>query len=100
MDRRRGLCHRIGNSAIGAAHILVKDGALPAMGFLAVFFAFVTVVVGGVGSIVGAALGGLLLGMVESIGMWKIPSEWQHTIAFLVLFVVLLWRPTGLFKGN
>lgn len=87
-------------SAIPAAHILVRDGALPGMGFLAVFYAFVSVVVGGVGSIWGAAIGGVLLGMVESIGMWKFPSEWQSTIAFLVLFGVILWRPTGLFRGT
>lgn len=86
-------------SAVPAAHILVKDGALPGMGFLAVFYAFVSVVVGGVGSIWGAALGGILIGMVESAGMWKIPSEWQSTIAFLVLFVVIMWRPTGLLRG-
>jgi len=86
-------------SAIPAAHILARDGALPGMGFLAVFYAFVSVVVGGVGSIWGAALGGILIGMVESAGMWKIPSEWQSTIAFVVLFAVILWRPTGLLKG-
>jgi len=86
-------------SAIAAAHILVRDGALPGMGFLAVFYAFVCVVVGGVGSIWGAALGGILVGMVESAGMWKIPTEWQSTIAFVVLFAVILWRPTGLLKG-
>lgn len=87
-------------SAVPAAHILVRDGALPGMGFLAVFYAFVCVVVGGVGSLWGAALGGVLIGMVESAGMWKIPSEWQSTIAFVVLFAVILWRPTGLLKGT
>jgi branched-chain amino acid transport system permease protein len=86
-------------SAVPAAHILVRDGASPGMGFLAVFYAFVSVVVGGVGSIWGAVLGGFLIGMVESAGMWKIPSEWQSTIAFLVLFAVVLWRPTGLLRG-
>lgn len=87
-------------SALPAAHILAKEGASPGIGFLAVFYAFITVVVGGVGSIWGAALGGLLLGLVESLGMWELPTEWQSTIAFVVLFVVLLWRPTGLFRGN
>jgi branched-chain amino acid transport system permease protein len=87
-------------SAIPAAHVLVRDGALPGMGFLAVFYAFVAVVVGGVGSIWGAALGGILVGMIESLGMWQIPSEWQSTIAFLVLFVVILCRPTGLFRAS
>jgi branched-chain amino acid transport system permease protein len=65
-----------------------------------VFYAFVAVVVGGVGSIWGAALGGILVGMIESLGMWQIPSEWQSTIAFLVLFVVILCRPTGLFRAS
>lgn len=86
-------------SAIPAAHILAKEGASPGLGFLAVFYAFIAVVVGGVGSIWGAAIGGLLLGIVESMGMWKLPTEWQSTVAFVVLFVVLLWRPTGLFRG-
>jgi branched-chain amino acid transport system permease protein len=86
-------------SAIPAAHILAKEGASPGLGFLAVFYAFIAVVVGGVGSIWGAAIGGLLLGLVESMGMWKLPTEWQSTVAFMVLFVVLLWRPTGLFRG-
>lgn len=87
-------------SAIPAAHILAKEGATAGIGFLAVFYAFIAVVVGGVGSVWGAAFGGLLLGLVESTGMWKLPTEWQSTVAFMVLFVVLLWRPTGLFQGN
>lgn len=87
-------------SAIGAANILVRDGASTHIGFFAVFYAFISVVVGGVGSVWGAAIGGLLLGLVESAGMWKLPTEWQSTIAFMVLFVVMLWRPTGLLRGN
>lgn len=87
-------------SAVPAVLILLRDGALPNMGFIAVFVAFLAVVVGGVGSILGAVLGGFLLGMVENVGMWQIPTEWQSTIAFIVLFVVLLVRPQGLFKGT
>jgi branched-chain amino acid transport system permease protein len=87
-------------SALGAANILVREGASTHIGFFAVFYAFIAVVVGGVGSVWGAAIGGLLLGLVESTGMWKLPTEWQSTIAFMVLFVVMLWRPTGLLRGN
>lgn len=87
-------------AAIPAALILVKDGATTSMGFNAVFIAFVAVIVGGVGSLPGAVLGGLLVGMIESIGMMGIPTEWQSTIAFVVLFFVLVFRPTGLFKGT
>jgi branched-chain amino acid transport system permease protein len=87
-------------AAVPACLILVKDGATAHMGFIAVFMAFVAVVVGGVGSLRGAVAGGLALGLVESIGMVKIPTEWQNSIAFVVLFVVLLVRPTGLFGGR
>lgn len=87
-------------AAIPASLILVKDGATTSMGFNAVFIAFVAVIVGGVGSLPGAVLGGLLVGMIESIGMMGIPTEWQSSIAFIVLFFVLVFRPTGLFKGT
>ena len=87
-------------AAVPACLILVKDGATAHMGFIAVFMAFVAVVVGGVGSLRGAVVGGLALGLVESMGMARIPTEWQNSIAFVVLFVVLLVRPTGLFGGR
>lgn len=87
-------------SAVPACLYLLTYGALPNMGFLAVFVAFLAVVVGGVGSIKGAIIGGFLLGLVENVGMWKLPTEWQSTIAFVVLFLVLLVRPRGLFRGT
>ncbi|WP_111733093.1 branched-chain amino acid ABC transporter permease [Roseovarius amoyensis] len=88
-----------GISGIAASLILVKEGALPHMGFLAVFYAFLAAVVGGLGSLPGAVAGGLILGLVESLGVWRVSSDWQTTIAFGVLFIVLIWRPTGLWKG-
>ena len=87
-------------AAVPACLILVKDGATAHMGFAAVFMGFVAVVVGGIGSLRGAVAGGYALGLVESLGLWKIPSEWQSTIAFVVLFMVLLFRPQGLFAGR
>lgn len=89
-----------GIACLASACLLLRDGASTNVGFLSVFYAFIAVVVGGVGSIWGAIIGGLALGLVESIGMWKLPSEWQSTIAFLVLFAVILWRPTGLLRGQ
>jgi branched-chain amino acid transport system permease protein len=87
-------------SAAPAGLILIKDGATTSMGFNAVFIAFVAVVVGGVGSLPGAVLGGFVVGLIESVGMMNIPTEWQSTIAFVVLFLVLVFRPTGLFRGT
>lgn len=84
-------------SAVPAMLILLKDGASTHMGFAAVFLAFVAVVVGGVGSLKGAAAGGFLLGLVQSLGLWQIPTEWQSSIAFVVLFLMILLRPEGLF---
>jgi len=84
-------------AAVPAVLILLKEGATPHMGFIAVFMAFVAVVVGGIGSLAGAIIGGYALGIVENLGMWKIPTEWQSTIAFVLLFLILLFRPSGLF---
>jgi branched-chain amino acid transport system permease protein len=84
-------------AAVPAVLILMKDGATPYMGFIAVFMAFVAVVVGGIGSLKGAVVGGFALGMVENLGMWRIPTEWQSTISFVVLFLVLLLKPQGIF---
>jgi branched-chain amino acid transport system permease protein len=84
-------------AAVPAILILMKDGATPYMGFIAVFMAFVAVVVGGIGSLKGAVVGGFALGMVENLGMWQIPTEWQSTISFVVLFLVLLLKPQGIF---
>lgn len=84
-------------SAVPAVLILLKDGASTHMGFTAVFLAFVAVIVGGVGSLKGAAVGGFLLGLVQSLGLWQIPTEWQNSIAFVVLYLMIMLRPEGLF---
>jgi branched-chain amino acid transport system permease protein len=84
-------------SAVPAVLILAKNGASLDMGFVAVFMAFVVVIVGGIGSMQGAVIGGFALGMVEGLGMWRIPTEWQSSIAFVVLLLVVLLRPQGLF---
>jgi len=84
-------------AAVPAGLILLKEGATPYMGFTAVFMGFVAVVVGGIGSLRGAVIGGYALGIIENLGSWKIDTEWQSTIAFVVLFLVLLLKPRGLF---
>ncbi len=84
-------------SAVPASLILLKDGASTHMGFAAVFMGFVAVIVGGVGSLRGAAAGGFLVGLVESLGLWRIPTEWQDSIAFVVLYLMIMLRPEGLF---
>lgn len=86
-------------AAVASVFTMLNEGATPTMGFYPVFVAFVVAVVGGLGSIPGSIAGGYLVGLVESLGLWKIPTGWQNSIAFVLLFVVLLVRPQGLFAG-
>jgi branched-chain amino acid transport system permease protein len=68
------------------------------MGFLIGLKAFTAAVIGGIGSIPGAMLGGLILGLLESFGT-QIPgvgSEWKDVFSFVVLILVLVLKPTGL----
>ena len=68
------------------------------MGFIIGLKAFTAAVIGGIGSIPGAMLGGLVLGLLESFGT-QIPgigSEWKDVFSFSVLILVLVFKPTGL----
>ncbi len=70
------------------------------IGFQAGLKAFTAAVLGGIGNIPGAMVGGLLLGMLESLGSGYISSEWKDVFAFVILVGVLLLRPSGLLGEN
>lgn len=67
-----------------------------AMGFTGTLKAFIAAVIGGIGNLRGAFLGGLLLGVIEALAAGYISSGYRDAIAFAVLIVVLLVRPQGL----
>ena len=69
----------------------------PAMGHLVITKAFVIIILGGMGSIPGAVLGGLIIGFAESFGAYYISTDYKDIIAFLLLVVILSLRPQGLF---
>lgn len=87
----------IGSALAGVAGILVSldIDMTPTMGMNALMMGVVAVIIGGVGSIPGVALGALLLGMAQHLGVWKISSQWQDAIAFIILLIFLLFRPQG-----
>jgi branched-chain amino acid transport system permease protein len=66
------------------------------VGFLLGIKAFTAAVLGGIGNIRGALLGGLALGLIENYGASVFGTEWRDVIAFAVLVLVLMFRPTGL----
>jgi branched-chain amino acid transport system permease protein len=66
------------------------------IGFIPGIKAFTAAVLGGIGNIRGAVLGGLLLGLFENLGVACIGIQWQDVIAFLILVLFLMFRPSGI----
>ncbi len=74
----------------------IQFGVQYNMGFSPGVKAFTAAVLGGIGNVRGAMLGGLILGLVESLGVSCVESAWKDVIAFVILVLVLMLRPTGL----
>lgn len=92
------LVFAIGSGLAGLAGTLLalRDTASPTIGVQPVLAAFIAVFLGGIGSVMGAVLGGLVLGLAENMGGLLLPGHWQGVISFVVLFLVLVFRPSGL----
>jgi branched-chain amino acid transport system permease protein len=71
--------------------------AYPSMGDLASLKAFSVVILGGLGNLWGATLGGLILGVAEELGAGYVSSGYRDAVGFVIIIAVLLLRPSGLF---
>lgn len=83
-------------AAVAAIMISFDTDMAPTMGFNALVMGVIAVIVGGINSLPGAALGGLFIGLAQNLGVWQLPSKWQDTIAFVILILFLLFRPYGI----
>ncbi len=89
----------IGGGLAGAAGImagLYNNTAWWFMGFRAGLFAFTSAVLGGIGNITGAMLGGFLIGIIASFSDGYLDARWTEAWVFAILVLILLFRPTGL----
>jgi branched-chain amino acid transport system permease protein len=84
-------------AAAGVLVGLTNPKIEPLMGVLPGLKAFVAAVLGGIGNIPGAMVGGLLLGVIETLVSGYLSSTYRDAIAFVLLIVILLYKPTGLF---
>ena len=93
----------LGAALAGTAGSLISPTyyIFPQVGSAFTLKAFVITVLGGMGSIVGATLGGVLIGVAESIGGVYLGSGWKEVIVMVLFLLVLLFKPSGLFgKSN
>jgi len=88
----------IGSAIAGIAAILIglEQNLEPTMGTNLMIKGFTGAVIGGINSVPGAILGSFLLGLVENFGIWFLPSGYKDAIAFVILFIFLIFRPQGI----
>lgn len=88
----------VGSAIAGIAAILVglEQNLEPMMGTNLMIKGFTGAIIGGIGSVPGAVLGSFLLGLAENFGIWFLPSGYKDAIAFVILFIFLLFRHQGI----
>lgn len=102
-DRVISLTFGIGSALAAAAGVLVGiyyNSIDPLMGIMPGVKAFVAAVLGGIGILPGAVVGGLILGVVEALVAGFVSSTFRDAAAFAILILVLLFKPTGIFGKN
>ncbi|MGD8718666.1 MAG: branched-chain amino acid ABC transporter permease [Candidatus Zixiibacteriota bacterium] len=99
VDRTITATFAIGSAMAAVAGVLVGmnyNQVWPMMGYMAGLKAFTAAVLGGIGNMPGAFVGGLVLGLAEGFAGAYISSLWMDAIAFAILIIVLIYRPSGL----
>ncbi len=87
-------------TSLGAIAVGLDAGLQPTFGLILLLKGIVAAVIGGVGNIRGALLGAFLLATAENFGVWYLPSQWKDVIAFGVLILFLIFKPSGILGKN
>jgi branched-chain amino acid transport system permease protein len=89
----------LGSACVGIAGALLLPifPVYPQIGVDMILVAFVIVVLGGLGSVPGAMLGGLIIGVVETASGYAIETTWKQAVYFVLFIAILVLRPAGLF---
>lgn len=99
IDRVISFTFVLGSSLAGAAGILYSinyPSIDPLMGLLPGLKAFIAAVLGGIGNFPGAALGGLVIGVIETLTVGYLSPTFRDAVAFAILIIILIFKPTGL----
>jgi branched-chain amino acid transport system permease protein len=99
VERVSAVAFGLGTALAGAAGVLLAPSLYlyPTVGELLIVKSFVIVVLGGLGSVPGAIAGGILLGLVESLGAVYVSTTYKDGLGYVMFLLVLLYRPSGLF---
>jgi branched-chain amino acid transport system permease protein len=92
----------IGAALAGAAGYLIalnRGTLVYTLGWILLLFIFAAVIMGGIGSIYGAMVGGVAIGIVRNLSLVWLPSDFSQAAAFLIMIIILLFRPEGIFGG-
>jgi len=100
LEKMYAIAFGIGAALVGLAGSLLVPFyyVFPTVGLPFALLAFVIVVLGSLGSVTGATIGGFLIGVVESMGTIYISSEWRLIIIFVIFIGILVFKPEGLFS--
>ena len=101
VDKVISLCFFVGSALAGAGGVMYGmyyNTITFHDGYLVGIKAFTAAVLGGIGSVPGAMLGGVALGMLEGLGAGYLSSEWKNVFAFLILVILLLCWPRGVLR--
>lgn len=99
VDRVITLVYALGGALGAIGGVLfgsIYNSVYPWMGFTATMKAFTAAVIGGIGNLTGAMVGGFILGVIEALASGYISSAYRDAISFFLLIIVLLFRPSGL----